>query len=875
MLNVSEKSRRGRVFSLLILMAHEIRGDLHAIRGYDVKNQIPFWQYVFESGSITEIIGKETVDEDGNSLFHSCARKEGGEDSIKLLQLFPVDSFRGLHERKNSNENTMMHVAMKNCRNDVFEILMRRINERNHSSNIYPWLKNILIEPNADGDTVFSIAIKSEMDDNILITMINQLFHNQLQKLCKVTDGNGNTILHLAAKFGRDDLVEYLGTKLVDENFMNNNGRAALHLAVQYNNVSTVEIFYETFKSRELDINQTTSDGETSMHIAAKIGSTEMMTLLVNLGGDYAARDEDGNTPLHHLLEFISLEGIERSENKTKLFLNAWKTTTENSVIWWCRLLGRNLPDQDTIMHQQMTHDAMYCLRSEITNNDGLSVLEYAAVIGLPECVQIMLTDEDVFVSQKPRKINEDGKKTEERKKRKEKEDGKKTDKTKQKKEKKDDKKTDKTGEPRKNMKPVYEIEMSNLIPEFNCKIKTTYDTRYGRNIRRILKAIPLRKKPDPKADQKIGNPPHSFLETLSRVKPPMKINEEMSSFPMEELVRHQWFLYQGFMLVGIVIHLAVMISYSYESQTSISGQGENKTIPNRDNFDTTSSDFLMMLYAVSYSSFSVVNFLYSKLDQMLEGTVVYEDLEPLAEYAEERGALLNYFTGTVSFIVEKLPIIIRAAFTVLAILLLSFSRLLDGFTVEHYLWIKGGVILSGWIIILVQGRGYAPIYYFISVLKYIFLKNMVPFLLFYVILTYGFGCAIQLQFQLLKEETVALDEFRSVSAFGNFLTSAPYVVWELFVMTGGMDTNLKHVQNVGYLFELDRFRSFMIELLLFVYALISTIILLNMLIAAMSATYADVIQKHGRGWRQFQVLSYLLLPSVIRIPKFRNHVLL
>ena len=237
---------------------------------------------------------------------------------------------------------------------------------------------------------------------------------------------------------------------------------------------------------------------------------------------------------------------------------------------------------------------------------------------------------------------------------------------------------------------------------------------------------------------------------------------------------------------------------------------------------------------------------------------VIYGDLKPITEYTEERGALLNYFTHLVSFVVEHLPTIIRAVFAVLAILLLSFSRLLDDFTIEHYLWMKGVIILTGWIIILAQARGYAPIYYFISVLKYIFINNMVPFLIFYIVLTYGFGCAIQLQFQLLKEETATLDEFGSVSAFGNFLTSAPYVVWELLIMTGGMDTNLKHVQNVGYLFELERFRSFMIELLIFVYGLISTIILLNMLIAAMSATYSEVTQKQGRGWRQFQVTSYL-----------------
>ena len=598
MLNVSQKSSRGRVFSLLILMAHEIRGDKHETRGYDLEKQVPFWQHVFNSGKMNEIIRKETVDENGNSLFHSCARKESGEGSIKLLQLLPVKSFLGLHERKNTNQNTMMHVAMRNDRSDVFEILMRRINERTHSSYTYPWLTNILTEPNTDGDTVFSIAMKSEMDDNILIAMIKQLFHTQLHALCKVTDGNGNTILHLAAQFGRDDLVDYLGTKLIDENYMNNNGRTALHLAVRYNNVSTVETFYETFKNREFDINQITSYGETAMHIAAKIGSTEMMTLLVNLGGDYAARDEDGNTPLHHLLEFISLEGIEKMEDKTKLFLNAWKTTTDNSVIWWCKILGKNLPERDTNMHQQMTHDAMYCLRSEITNNEGLTVLDYAATIGLPECVQIMLTYEDVFVIQKPRKKNKNDQKPEEMKERK-----------REKKEK--DQITNKTKNSQSNMKPEYEIEVSNLISEFNCKIKTTYKTRYGKDIREILKGKIPENKHDTKSVKKerfryIGKAPHSFSETLSRVKPPVKINEEISSFPMKELVRYQWFLYQWFVLVAIMIHMAIMIWYTHESQTSISGQGENKTIPNRKSLDTTSSDFIIMLYAVIYLYFGV-----------------------------------------------------------------------------------------------------------------------------------------------------------------------------------------------------------------------------------------------------------------------------
>ena len=328
------------------------------------------------------------------------------------------------------------------------------------------------------------------------------------------------------------------------------------------------------------------------------------------------------------------------------------------------------------------------------------------------------------------------------------------------------------------------------------------------------------------------------------------------------------------FIIVTMMLHIVAMAWYTYESQTVISGQNgnrtdpdenqtvissrnETRTIPNKDAFDGTSSDFIMMVYVTIIGSIFLVSFLYSKIRRWIKGTVIYGDLEPFSVYVEEEGAFLNSVTHIVAFIAENLPKIVPLVFTILAILLFFFSRYPDSFTVEHYLWMKGGVILTGWIIILLQARAYSPIYNFISVLKYIFVKDMVPFLLFY---CYSEHCIrlrnpITISTPWLKR-TSNSDEFGSISTFGNFLTSVPFVVWELFIMTEGLDTNLRHVQNVGYLFELERFRSFMIELLLFAYGLISTIILLNMLIAAMSTTYSDVIQKQGRGWRQYQVCN-------------------
>ena len=575
-------------------MGYEIRGEI-------IEEQTGFWKYVFDHRKLDQILGKEYTDEKGNSLFHYCVSAESGEEAIKLLKILPVESFTALHEYKNRNLNNILHVAMRTGKCGVFHALMDRFNKRNYSCFLHPWLKKILTELNADGETVFSTAIKSKMSDATIIGMIRRLYDSQIRELCKVKDRRGNTILHLATKFGRDDLVQHLATKPINEMLPNYDGQTALHVAVQYYNLTTVKVFHRAFRNRKIDINQTTSDGETAMHIAAKIGSTEMMTLLVNLGGDYAARDEDGNTPLHHLLEFISLEGIEKMEDKTKFFLKAWNSTVENSVIWWCNRLDRKLPEEDSILYQQMKQDAMYSLRSEITDEMGLTVLEYAATLGLPECVQIMLTHRKVFITEKSRKNVQDqelkGLKL-------------------------------KRG---KKAKPEYEIDVSNLMPEFSSRVKTTYDTPYGKDLLNILKEKPTKKategehsrlswlwSEEPTKTEKlrsIGKRPRNFLDTLSKVKPSNIISEELGSFPMGELAKRQWFIYQIFIIVTMALHIVAMAWYTYESQTVISGQNStDRAIPNKEGIEYSSSDFILMLYVTIIGSIYLVSVLYSKI---------------------------------------------------------------------------------------------------------------------------------------------------------------------------------------------------------------------------------------------------------------------
>ena len=60
----------------------------------------------------------------------------------------------------------------------------------------------------------------------------------------------------------------------------------------------------------------------------------------------------------------------------------------------------KTISDEDSELYDDFRRDAVYYLRSEVPNAQGLTVLQYAARNGMADCVQVMLTEEDVFITQ-------------------------------------------------------------------------------------------------------------------------------------------------------------------------------------------------------------------------------------------------------------------------------------------------------------------------------------------------------------------------------------------------------------------------------------------------------------------------------------------
>ena len=789
--------------------------------------------------------------------------------------------------RDNSKSDALM-LAIKYDHATIVQMLLKKneikinfeeITGRFATSKLWqhlPLLFKKLMAKNKVETNFIQICMKSEqLTDQEVIDMVNELPYNERCTLWQTKDRKDNTLLHLAVKYRRHELVRYLAGKPIQLH-KNKSGHTALHVAVTRGDVETLNVFCQCFEDT-VPINERTRSGETAMHLAVKRESKTMIKKLVELGGDLVARDLEGNTLLHSLLLLLDFRKLKDSDKRKDIFRKVWDTVVEVSAVWWCNdVLRIHIPDQDSKSYQDLCRDALYCIRSEVTNTEGLSVLECAAKLEFPELVHIMLTHRHIFLlhlTPEEEKTTHSAKFSDGLSKRILKQcflffrlrcNG----------------QVSPAPQEIESEAPLisrYKIDVSNLMPEFSCDIQGK-STHTGRKKFQTLRSILENRKQDKgirnmEAGNTVGKRSKSFLHTLATTKPPAKVSEVLGTFPMDLLARHQWRFYQIFILAIFLLHTIIMAGYTFDSQSSFRNSAiepvkngtcadssyQSKIFPNRFLLDV-----FFMLYAFGVGVIRVVLFVYTaKRAQNRTSTdvdrIAFEWEQTLRQYIAAKGSMLNIITYFAALLLEFFTEIVHIVFCVCSLLTVIAEWI--GFSAEQYAQAKGLVMLSGWIIIPILFKTYSPIYTFVVILKYIFIKCVVPYVLFYTFLSVGFGTAVQLQFQVLSdtgakslvEDSDGEEECNAVNV-PNHLKRVTYVVWQLCIMTVGMDTKLKDLQNIGNVFYRERYSNLYVEILLFLYGVLSVILLLNMLKAAMNTTYSDVIVEQAKGWRQYQV---------------------
>lgn len=106
---------------------------------------------------------------------------------------------------------------------------------------------------------------------------------------------DGDTLMHLAAKEGRVDVLAWLKKQGADVNAKIANGLVPMHGAAGGGHVAAMK----WLKEQGVDVNARSINGITPMHAAAVMGHTEAMKWLKEQGADVNVKEENGMTPMH------------------------------------------------------------------------------------------------------------------------------------------------------------------------------------------------------------------------------------------------------------------------------------------------------------------------------------------------------------------------------------------------------------------------------------------------------------------------------------------------------------------------------------------------------------------------------------------------
>ena len=573
-----------------------------------------------------------------------------------------------------------------------------------------------------------------------------------------------------------------------------------LHAAVQSNDVEKVKkILSVKTKSQ---VNVAMPNGETALHIAAQYGYCDILSVLIDEGGDLDMRDEDGHTPLHDCLQQVYFKS-DNSEEKCDKFVGVWYKIVQKVVRWWHLKYGVEEPMVHSEQYLKLQRHAIYYLRSYIKNNDGLSVLQFAADRGLVTCVQTMLSTRDVFVIQTEISTEHLKRST-----------------------------TEEEAHRTKEFKTitVHEIDVTNLCPEYS-----------------VTKSTPNPKSPAKKTTSNNENQADdgertSFLDALAEVKPPDKAGKILESIPMRSLCRLDWRISQRIHLLWMMVHLVLIILAAVEIRVTDKNSTERSAA-------STALGVIVLMYVTiirtSHFMVKVMRFRRQRRNKDNRKTFIRGSIERYERNKEKEGIFDCIMPATVIF--DEVVFLTELIFAGFAWAVYIWT--MANYDRSDYVWIEGFFLLFAFLMLLIPVTSYSRVYKLISVLKYILRYDILPWTLIYVTISTGFATAIRLQFDQLPSNSTCDGEQPDLAGF---LQDTGNTVFELVAMTSGLDTELKNVRHLACLFHYNDKSGFVILLMITMYAISSAIVLLNMLIAIMSNTVTEA--QKDKGWRQYKV---------------------
>lgn len=142
-----------------------------------------------------------------------------------------------------------------------------------------------------DVDDISMKAVYATSENDV--ALINELIASGLDVNQLDAEMSNNTLLHIAAIHGSDDVAKLLLEKGANVNARNQDGYAPIHFALRNENDSTAQIFLD----HGADVNQSDKHGNTVLHYAVQHKLVDFAYNLIDRGANANQCNYDGMLP--------------------------------------------------------------------------------------------------------------------------------------------------------------------------------------------------------------------------------------------------------------------------------------------------------------------------------------------------------------------------------------------------------------------------------------------------------------------------------------------------------------------------------------------------------------------------------------------------
>ncbi|NXR70665.1 NFKB1 factor, partial [Rhadina sibilatrix] len=205
-------------------------------------------------------------DDNGDNVLHLAIIHLHTELVKNLLEVMPDLNYNGIINMRNDLYQTPLHLAVITKQAKVVEDLLKA------GADV-----SLL---DRHGNSVLHLAA-AEGDDKILSLLLR---HEKVSPMVNLPNGEGLSAIHMVVMANSVSCLKQLIAARVNVNAQEQkSGRTALHLAVEQENIPLAGCL---LLEGDADVDSTTYDGTTPLHIAAGRGSTKLAAVLKAAGAN-------------------------------------------------------------------------------------------------------------------------------------------------------------------------------------------------------------------------------------------------------------------------------------------------------------------------------------------------------------------------------------------------------------------------------------------------------------------------------------------------------------------------------------------------------------------------------------------------------------